>query len=272
MDEFIFGLDRIRDKVVKICTLFLEGKEGFIEAANELSIVPTFLFYGYPGTGKTTLANQIYKILKSNEKYGNINIYRLNIDSLLSSNFGESSKNIIAEFEKIKDEINRDKAIAYIIIDELDFFTNNRYQNNNESITRVLLTFNKIIDDLIREKIIEKMIIVATTNVKDNIDTSVLRRFYFHEDFNIELDEKEFEIYLSRLGEITGLNIPNKDKMLSLYKIFQQKKFTLGEIKKIVALQYISNKIEMESKYIDSKFFVEAKSYHELIEKQKGEK
>lgn len=195
-NDYIFGIDKIKDDVLNYCKVIINSDEEFKTIKRKLSITPTFLFYGYPGTGKTTLANEVYETLKKDEEIGNIDKYAIKIDEMLSSNFGESSKNLISKFNEIKLDIATNNSTAFIIIDELDYFTNSRFYNNNDSITRVLLTFNKIVDDLISENIIDKMIIVATTNIRENIDTSILRRFFFHKNFNIILDKKNFNDYV----------------------------------------------------------------------------
>lgn len=268
-NDYIFGLDGIKNKVLKYCKVLISNDEKFKIVKRKLTISPTFLFYGYPGTGKTTLANEIYEALKQDEQFGNIDKYVLKIDELLSSNFGESSKNLIARFEKIKLEIEDNNSIAFIIIDELDFFTNNRFQNNNDSVVRVLLTFNQIIDNLIREDTIDKMIIIATTNIRENIDTSILRRFLFHQNFNIILNEQEFSAYLEELCNITDMEqIENINK---LYNVYQQKNFTLGELKSIFSNLYMERKIDLETEKDFVDIFQNNISYSETICTQQGE-
>lgn len=268
-NDYIFGLDEIKNKVLKYCKVLISNDEKFKIVKRKLTISPTFLFYGYPGTGKTTLANEIYETLKQDEQFGNIDKYVLKIDELLSSNFGESSKNLIARFEKIKLEIEDNNSIAFIIIDELDFFTNNRFQNNNDSVVRVLLTFNQIIDNLIREDTIDKMIIIATTNIRENIDTSILRRFFFHQNFDIILNEQEFSAYLEELCNITDMEqIENINK---LYNVYQQKNFTLGELKSIFSNLYMERKIDLETDKDFVDIFQNNISYSETICTQQGE-
>ena len=193
MEEFLFGLSEKEEKIKKKCELFLgENFKNSKEKFMKLSIIPTFLFYGIPGSGKTSLANKIYKLLR--EKY-EIEKYYLNMESLLSSNFGESSQNLMNFFENIKKEIKENKIYAFIIIDELDSFTLSRMSHDTESIKRVLLTFNKIIDELVSNDSIYNMLIIATTNLENEIDFSVKRRFFFKEDFNIFLEKNESVSY-----------------------------------------------------------------------------
>lgn len=268
--DYIFGLDEIKSKVIQYCRVLMSNDEKLKIAQKRLSITPTFLFYGYPGTGKTTLANEIYEELKGDEINGNIDKYILKIDEMLSSSFGESSKNLIDSFMKIKSEIEKNNSRAFIIVDELDFFTSNRFLNNNDSIVRVLLTFNQIIDSLIRENTIDKMIIVATTNIRENIDTSILRRFLFHQNFNITLEEREFRLYLDELCNIA--EIEKIQDVNQLYSLYKKKKYTLGEIKSIFSNIFMEIKINPNFNMNFQTILDCNDSYSEIMCRQQGVK
>lgn len=181
----------------------------------------------------------IYEKLKANY---NIDVARLNIDELISHNFGESSSNLREYFKKRKNEIEENKSYCFIIMDEVDSFTISRYQNDNESIKRILLTFNTIIDELVRSGEIYRYIIIATTNIKESIDTSILRRFYFKEDFNIELNKESFRNFLLDLADLTILGF--EDSSISeIFELYRQKKYTLGEVKSILSRLYVNSLI-----------------------------
>lgn len=258
----LFGLDSKITILNKYCEIFYKLDESQLEKFKELSIYPTFLFYGYPATGKSSVANILYENLK---KDNNIDIYRLNIDELLSSNFGESSHNLRNYFSKIKKDIEDNNSHAFIIMDEVDSFTLNRSQVDNESIKRVLLTFNTIIDELIKSNDIFKYIIVATTNLEKNIDTSIHRRFYFKENFNIELDEEIFQKFIKELSDFVGILINENDM---IYKYYQEKKYTLGELKNIFSRYYIDTLAEINETNIVEKL-KEYMTFHQIMENQK---
>lgn len=259
----LFGLDNKITTLNKYCEIFNKPNEDQLKKFKELSIYPTFLFYGYPATGKSSVANILYENLK---KDNNIDIYRLNIDELLSSNFGESSHNLRNYFSKIRKDIEDNDSHAFIIMDEVDSFTLNRSQTDNESIKRVLLTFNTIIDELIKSNEIFKYIIVATTNLEKNIDTSIHRRFYFKENFNIELDEEKFQEFIKELSDLIGMPINEKD---DIYKYYKKKKYTLGELKNIFSRYYMDSLIKIDDKIHIAKRLEEYITFHEIMENQK---
>lgn len=255
----LYCLDDKIEKLYNSCRVFLNSDSTKISKLSQLSIFPTFLFNGYPGTGKSSVASILYEELK--KKY-NIDIARLNVDELISHNFGESSSNLRAYFQSKKEEIKNNNSYYFIIIDELDSFTINRHQNDNDSIKRILLTFNTIIDELVRSDEIYKFIIIATTNIKEIIDTSVLRRFYFKEDFNIELDENDFVKLLKELGDLTDIDI--EGSLSEIFQIYKQKKYTLGEVKSIYSKVYFNTMISKENNFININDFSDYQTYHEL--------
>lgn len=266
--NLIFGLDNKANKIKMYCTEFLKSESEFVIAKEKLSITPTFLFYGLPGTGKTTIAHEVYKELK--EEF-NIDLKCLRIDDLISHNFGESSKNLISFFKQIESEIKENNSYAFIIIDELDSFTVNRYQNDSESIKRVLLTFNTIIDEMFIDGGLNNIILIATTNMQESIDASVLRRFFFHEDFNITLNKKDFFEFIDEVKSVSkvfeSIDLEDKEK---LYETYIAKKFTLGEFKTIFAHLYMEIKSDINYEKLKLDAFFTKESFYEIITKQQN--
>lgn len=264
--NLIFGLDNKISKIKKYCTEFLKNEGEFAIAKEKLSITPTFLLYGLPGTGKTTIAYEIYQELR---KEFNIDLKCLRIDDLISHNFGESSKNLIDFFKQIEVDIKENSSFAFVIIDELDSFTVNRFQNDSESIKRVLLTFNTVIDEMFINGTINNIVLIATTNMKESIDTSVLRRFFFHEDFNVTLNKNDFFEFVDEVKSVSpvfeSIDLNGKEM---LYEIYKEKRFTLGEFKTIFAHLYMEIKSDADHEKLKLDVFSEKESFYEIITKQ----
>ena len=136
----------------------------------------------------------------------------------------------------------------------------------------MLLTFNTIIDELVRKGDIKKYIIIATTNIIENIDTSVLRRFYFHEDFNNNLDSNEFEKYFNELVKLTESSKLDSSAINDIYKLYCEKRYTLGEVKSIFAHSFFDSIALRKSKNLDIDSFIKSfknkKTFHEIATKQ----
>lgn len=122
-----------------------------------------FLFYGEPGSGKTESAYQIARLL-------NRNILTVDFEQLVDSRLGETAKNVALLFDEIN-HIAYDKVL--IIFDEIDSIVLDRINKNDlREMGRVTSLFLKELD-----KLNEKIIIIATTNLYENFDKALIRRF-----------------------------------------------------------------------------------------------
>lgn len=121
-------------------------------------------FYGPPGTGKSAyahyLAQSLDQPLLAKEASQIINCY-----------IGESEKNIARMFEQASDE----KSI--LLLDEADsFLRDRRLSRNSWEVTQV--------NELLMQMERYQGIFVCSTNLMDNLDAAVLRRF----DFKLKFD------------------------------------------------------------------------------------
>lgn len=264
---FLYGLDEKIDRIYNTCQMFIEADLDRLRDLSQLSIYPTFLFDGYPGTGKSSVASLVYEKLKC--KF-NVDLYRLNVDELLSHNFGESSKNLRKYFDNIISDINRNNSHCVVIMDEIDSFTTSRYKDSNEVIKRVLLTFNTIVDELVRNGDIFRIVTIATTNIRESIDISVLRRFYFLEDFNAQLDFLEFSSFIKKINLLAKVKYQEPDFLEQVYASYLEKKFSLGEIKSVFSKAYIDNIISPGASSLSSSKFQDLITFHEMAKKQLG--
>ncbi len=122
-----------------------------------------FLFYGAPGTGKTESAYQIARLLDRD-------VLVADFEKIIDSRLGESAKNIALLFEEIN-HIQYEQVI--IVFDEIDALVLDRINANDlREMGRVTSAFLKGMDSLN-----EKIAIIATTNLFDNFDKAILRRF-----------------------------------------------------------------------------------------------
>lgn len=156
---------------------------GLVRAANSKISISKVLLYGAPGSGKTESAYQIARLLGRE-------LLTVNMEELVDSHLGQTSKNIVALF----DEIKRLYSLKVVILfDELDSLVMNRVNSNDlREMGRVTSTFLKELDSLPSD-----VLLIATTNLKDCFDKALLRRF----DAKISFDRysKEDLIEISTL-------------------------------------------------------------------------
>jgi SpoVK/Ycf46/Vps4 family AAA+-type ATPase len=185
--------------------------------------VNKFLFYGNPGTGKTESVKQISRIT---DKL----LYSVNFDYIIDSHLGETSKNISKLFSEINAITNPNKVL--ILFDEIDAIALNRIdQQDVREMGRAVSSVLKGLDQLN-----EKITLVATTNLYDELDKALLRRFDKVVDFNryekkdlIDIADILLDYYLK--GAIES----SKDKRLfdKILNNMQQIPFP-GELKNII--------------------------------------
>jgi len=136
---------------------------GITRAIKNKKDVSRFLFCGKPGSGKTESAYQIARLLDRD-------ILSVSFERLIDSRLGETSKNIVQLF----DEINYLSAKnCVILLDEIDSLVLDRINSNDlREMGRVTSTFLRELDGL---KV--KTPIIATTNLVEQLDKALLRRF-----------------------------------------------------------------------------------------------
>ncbi|RAX53064.1 AAA family ATPase [Helicobacter sp. 16-1353] len=143
------------------------------------------IFYGYPGTGKTITAYALSNALKKP-------ILSLDCSKILSMWVGESEKNVRKIFDTYK-SITRDiKKDAILLLDEADQFLSQRSTLGNSSVDKM---YNQMQNIFLEQ--IEKFdgILIATTNLLDNIDQAFSRRFSYKIEFLKPNFEQRIEIW-----------------------------------------------------------------------------
>lgn len=139
---------------------------------NNRGIDAKIIFYGHSGTGKTITAYALGNALKKP-------ILSLDCSKILSMYVGESEKNVRKIFDSFNN-ITRDlKKDAILLLDEADQFLGQR-STNGSSVDKM---YNQMQNIFLEQ--IEKFdgILIATTNLIDNIDAAFSRRFNYKIEF-----------------------------------------------------------------------------------------
>lgn len=136
---------------------------GIVRAVKNKTGMSKFLFYGAPGTGKTESAFQIARLLERD-------ILSVNMEQLVDSRLGETSKNVIRLFDEIN-HLMYSKAVVFF--DELDALVLNRNSANDlREMSRVTSTFLRELDALS-----DQIVVIAATNLFESFDKALTRRF-----------------------------------------------------------------------------------------------
>ncbi len=143
----------------------IKGKRKGIDAR--------IIFYGPPGTGKTITAMGLAKTLKKP-------ILSFDCSKILSMYVGESEKNVRRIFDNFKELSAKAKVEPILLLNEADQFLSSRSEGAGSSADKM----HNQMQNIFLEQI-EKFegILIATTNLLDNIDKAFSRRFNYKIEF-----------------------------------------------------------------------------------------
>lgn len=157
----------------------IKDKKGGLEAK--------IIFYGLAGTGKTLTALALAKALKRQ-------ILSFDCSKILSMYVGQSEKNVRSIFDTYKDIVSKSKSEPILLLNEADQFLSSRISSSQGGSDKM----HNQMQNIFLEQI-ERFdgILIATTNLLENIDKAFSRRF----NYKIEFTKPNFEERL-RLWEI----------------------------------------------------------------------
>lgn len=168
--------------------------EQFVKLQNRLSeqSLPqgiAAIFYGAPGTGKTETVMQLAKATGRS-------IMQIDISATKSCWYGESQKIIKKLFSSYKDLCKTEDLKPILLFNEADAVFTTR---QNAGFSNVSQTENAIQNIILEEMENLEGILIATTNLVDNLDSAFERRFLFKVCFTTPTEEAKTEIWKSKL-------------------------------------------------------------------------
>ena len=176
------------------------------------------MFYGYPGTGKTITALSLAKSLKKS-------ILNFDCSKILSQYVGESERNVRKIFDTYYELSEKTKSNPVLLLNEADQFLSSRSSGPNSSADKMHNQMQNIFLEQIENF---RGILIATTNLLENIDTAFSRRF----DYKIEFKKPDFKQRLLLFSK----NLPEHAMYEENFDINELAKFPLtgGQIKMVI--------------------------------------
>lgn len=206
-------------KIVKLINGLIDYSQRDSEKERDkmsfFNINGTVLLYGLPGVGKTTIAqNCMHYAL---EKYG-VESYRMEPSEIIVPELGKSVSNLKSQLDEFKD-----KESGILFIDEIDRFCVNRKEDEVSELKRMLIELMQMIDDICFPS---KKIIISCTNVFDQLDPALKRRFSIVEEVKepSKEDKKLFiQECLRMVGQTGDCSIKNRavDKFVTIDDIIR---------------------------------------------------
>jgi SpoVK/Ycf46/Vps4 family AAA+-type ATPase len=127
------------------------------------------LFYGGPGTGKT---ETVYQLALQTGR----SIMTVDVPQIKSKWVGDSEKNIKALFDRYREMVKRSKIAPILLFNEADAIIGKRQEGAERAVEKME---NSIQNIILQEMETLDGIMIATTNLQQNLDKAFERRFLY---------------------------------------------------------------------------------------------
>ena len=168
----LFYAEAIEHQVSELSTFFLPERYNEIrERMQQRGFRHGFscLFYGGPGTGKT---ETVYQLARQTGR----DILVVDVPQIKSKWVGDSEKNIKALFDRYRELVNRSEVAPILLFNEADAIIGIRKNGATNAVDKMENTIQNII---LQEMESLDGILIATTNLADNLDIAFERRFLY---------------------------------------------------------------------------------------------
>lgn len=174
----------------------------------------TCLFYGAPGTGKTETVLQL-------ARHTGRDIFQVNIPEIKSCWVGESEKNIKALFDTYRQKVNTSLITPVLLFNEADAIIGKRQEGAERAVDKME---NSIQNIILQEMENLDGILIATTNLAQNMDKAFERRFLYKIRFDKPTVEARTAIWREMLPTL---------EMDDAKKLAERYDFSGGQIENI---------------------------------------
>ena len=178
LDNLMLQVDK--DVVSRLVAWGIKDKKSGIDAR--------IIFYGAPGTGKTMTAHSLAKSLKRQ-------VLSFDCSNILSMYVGESEKNVRKIFDTYYELTLKTKTEPVLLLNEADQFLSSRSSGPGGGAEQMHNQMQNIFLEQIERF---KGILIATTNLLENIDKAFSRRFNYKIEFK-KPDEHQRKILWTKM-------------------------------------------------------------------------
>ncbi|MBQ9525850.1 MAG: AAA family ATPase [Bacteroidaceae bacterium] len=154
------------------------------------------LFYGGPGTGKT---ETVYQLARQTGR----DIMVVDVPQIKSKWVGDSEKNIKALFDRYRELVKKAKQTPILLFNEADAIIGIRKQGAQNAVDKME---NSIQNIILQEMEMLDGIMIATTNLTQNLDKAFERRFLYKIKFEKPTVEARVLIWHSMIPELNDMD------------------------------------------------------------------
>ncbi len=199
-----------KDVVNRLIEWGIKDKKSGIDAR--------IIFYGHAGTGKTMTAYSLAKSLKRQ-------VLAFDCSKILSMYVGESEKNVRKIFDTFYELCEKTKSEPILLLNEADQFLGAR----SSGVTSGADQMHNQMQNIFLEQIENfKGMLIATTNLLENIDKAFSRRFNYKIEFKKPNESQRVELWDKMLPKDAPYSEDIDTKKLAKYSL------TGGQINLIV--------------------------------------
>jgi SpoVK/Ycf46/Vps4 family AAA+-type ATPase len=171
-----------------------QNLKGIIASNRHQSIALTTLLYGPSGTGKTEF---VYQLAKKT----NATVIHADYSKIISKWIGESEKNLSQLFYAYETLSKSSNRPTILLLNEADALINKRvivHQSNDVFANQIQAQLLELLENF-------KGILIATTNIEENMDKAFERRFLFKSKIDYPtIEVKEQLIQNSKLKQVVS--------------------------------------------------------------------
>lgn len=153
----------------------------------KVAYVNTTLLFGPTGTGKTTFARFVARTLDKDFAY-------LNFSSLMDGGFGNTERNLSKVFRYMTAQD------CIFMVDEIDCIATSRTASTNDTLKSITIALMQELDYCKSHN--PKAIILAATNVVDNLDPALLSRFSIKKEIPLLNNEEKLGFVCKYMNDL----------------------------------------------------------------------
>lgn len=203
------------------------------------------LFYGSPGTGKT---ETVYQLAKASGR----DLLMVDVSQLKSCWVGESEKNIRGLFDRYRKMVKSSPVAPILLFNEADAVFGIRKEGAEGAVDKMENSLQNIILQQMEDL---DGILIATTNLTENLDKAFERRFLYKIHFDRPSEEAKRHIWISMMPELTveqaaelaadfdlsGGQIENISRKRSIQSILDGIEPTFEDIRSFCSVETLGN-------------------------------
>lgn len=180
------------------------------------------IFYGSPGTGKT---ETVYQLARETGR----DIMYVDIPKMRSKWVGDTEKNIKAVFNDYKGAVHSMSVAPILLFNEADAIFGKRIEGTSSSVDKMENSLQNII---LQEMESLEGILIATTNLSENLDSAFERRFLYKIEFSKPTANESQHIWKSMLPDLSDVDA---------LRLAQDYNFSGGQIENVARKQIVNS-------------------------------